>query len=182
MTTEDQTDKPARAATRGPGFQEILDLLGKVRAENTAILADLAAARSEAATLGSKLDVLSALVQAALPAALVRLPWETVQGLIEGAPQTRLRLLAPFTSPMMNLAAGAELEACDDRVRKHGRAMHLGLATAKSDAPAIMVKRLLAERAEAMVAASKEHERLGRIVEAEAAQALADKLAASAGA
>lgn len=167
MTTETLTDKPARAATRGPGFQDILDAFAEMRAENKA--------------LRDQVDVLSALVQSALPAALVRLGWESVQDLITGAPQTKVRLLAPFVSPMMNLAAGVEMEACDDRVRKHGRAMVLGLATVKSDAPAMMVKRLISDRAAALVTVSKQHEQAGRLVEAELARAHADKLATLAG-
>ena len=103
-----------------------------------------------------------------------------MQDLISGAPQTRLRLLAPFSSPLMNLAAGVEMDACDDRVRTHGRTMSLALATVKSDAPAAMVRRIIADHAQARVAASQELERQGRIQEAEQARAHADKLTAAA--
>lgn len=176
--TETQTEKPARAATRGPGFQDILDALAKMRAEHAA---EVAAMRAQYAALADRLEVLSALVQSALPAALVRLSWESVQELINEAPQTRLRLLAPFSSPMMNLVAGYEMDACDDRVRTHGRGMVLALATVKSDAPAAMVRRIIADHAAARVAAAQELKRIGLVQEAEQAKAHADKLAAAAG-
>ena len=179
MTTETTTDKPARAATRGPGFQDIIDLIAEMKAEHAA---EMASAKALLASLADRLEVLSALVQSALPAALVRLSWESVQDLITGAPQTRLRLLAPFASPMMNLTAGYEMDACDSRVRTHGRGMSLGLATVKSDAPAAMVRRIIADHAAAQVHASQELARIGLQQEAEQARAHADKLTRAAGA
>jgi len=73
------------------------------------------------------------------------------------------------------------MDACDDRVRTHGRTMSLALATVKSDAPAAMVRRIIADHAQARIAAAKELTRIGLVQEAEQAKAHADKLAAAAG-
>lgn len=163
MTT-DQTppEKPARATPRGPTLQDLQDILVKLAADQAA--------------LAGKLDTLTALVQSALPEALVKLTWESLQTLAADAPQTRLRLLAPFKASAMNLAAGYEMDACDPRIKTHGRSMALGLATITSDAPAAMVRQIIADRATALAEAARQHTRAGRLVEAEAAQAVADKL------
>lgn len=178
--TETTPDKPARAATPRAASPDLSELhaaiadLRKLLVDTTATL--LTALAEQHQTIGA----LSALVQAALPAALMRLPHAEVLRLIQSAPQTRLRLLAPFQSSMVNLPAGTELAASDDRVRVHGRAMSLGLAIAKSDAPANAVRQLVQQHAAEIAQTAEAQKKAALAAAAAEAQARADHLTAAA--
>ncbi len=126
-----------------------------------------------------QLTELTAQVQAALPAALVRLNNEAVAELIRDAPMTKLRLLSPFKANTINMPQGQELLAGDNRVRTYYRTMELGLGLQKTDVPAAEVQRILSAQAAATAAAAREAIRLAAVERAQSLHAQAAAIEAS---
>lgn len=172
--SETTHEKPARATPRAaPDSSEVAALQSQVAALTALVKGELTA-------LSKALADLSTIVQAALPAALLQLSQEAVADLMANAPTTRLRLLAPFKTPMMDLPAGTVLLANDHRLRTHGRTMMLGLALSQSDAPAAAVRAIVGQQAEAAAQAAAQAARDRLLAEAAKAEARAAELTAQA--
>jgi len=179
--TETTPEKPARATPRAaPDSGETLQALAALQATADKLVASMLAMQATIAAQRKELADLAAIVQAALPAALLQLPEEAVADLVANAPTTRLRLLSPFKTPMMDLPAGTILLANDHRLRTHGRSMMLGLALSQSDAPAAAVRAIVTHQAEGIAARAREAAREQLLAEAEVAKTRAETLAAQA--
>ena len=172
-----ETDAPRGSSRKDAALEA---LLHNTEALLRTVAAELAAVKRQAAEMHTDLRDLIDVVQAALPASLIQLSADSLERLIKDAPQTRLRLLAPFNSGMGTFQIGEEFLANDHRVRAHGRRMQLGLAPEHSDAPNRAVNKLVARQADRIAEMSRDGERRRLAEAAAAARAQADQLEAAA--
>ncbi|WP_298622550.1 hypothetical protein [uncultured Zoogloea sp.] len=173
MSTSDQTKpEPRDDASRGSTRKrdDIADLLADFRSE----------VRRELGELRGQISDLLSIVQAALPASMTQLSASSIALLTAEAPQTKLRLLAPFTSALGTFPVGEEFDAGDHRIRTHGSRMVLGLAPVLTDAPAKAVADLIHKQTLHLAAEAREQDRKRLAAEAAATRARADELDAAA--
>lgn len=184
-TTEPREEHPRGSSAKDDNtvlkaVQRVLAELAAVRTDMSKAQADMAKLLAEHVELRSEVGDLVAVVQAALPASLVQISAASLDRLIADAPQTRLRLLAPFSTTFGNFPQGEEFIAGDPRIRTHGKRMVLGLAPDRSDAPAKAVAKIIEKQIERTAQTAREQERQRLSSAAAASRAHAADLEAAA--